>query len=161
MSIEKDLKKIYLKYYPMVLRRCNFLLRENEKVLDAVQETFIQLIERKKKIHNTYLSSYIYKTATNICLNQIKKNKTLEPLSDEITNEFYYQDNYDNLLETKRILNKIFANEKDSTRVIANLRYVDRLSLAQTAQLVGLSVSGVRKRIRNLKEKSQRIKMEL
>ena len=54
---------------------------------------------------------------------------------------------------TKGLLYIIFTNEKTSTRTIAVLHYVDKLTLEETADFVGLSVSGVRKRLRKLREK--------
>ena len=43
------------------------------------------------------------------------------------------------------------AREKPSTRVIAVLHLVDGMTLEEVAREVGLSVSGVRKRLRMLK----------
>jgi RNA polymerase sigma-70 factor (ECF subfamily) len=52
-----------------------------------------------------------------------------------------------------RILDRLFAGQPESTRLIAVLHYVDRLTLEEVASEVGLSVSGVRKRLRTLKER--------
>ena len=41
---------------------------------------------------------------------------------------------------------------------MAVLHYVDRLTLEETATAVGMSVSGVRKRLRRLQEKSTLMK---
>ena len=52
-----------------------------------------------------------------------------------------------------RILDRLFAGQPESTRLIAVLHYVDRLTLEEVASEVGMSVSGVRKRLRSLKER--------
>jgi RNA polymerase sigma-70 factor (ECF subfamily) len=52
-----------------------------------------------------------------------------------------------------RILDRLFAGQPESTKMIAVLHYVDRLTLEEVASEVGMSVSGVRKRLRNLKER--------
>ncbi len=52
-----------------------------------------------------------------------------------------------------RILDRLFAGQAESTRLIAVLHYVDRLTLDEVAAEVGMSVSGVRKRLRVLKER--------
>jgi RNA polymerase sigma-70 factor (ECF subfamily) len=54
---------------------------------------------------------------------------------------------------TRSMLSRLFAREPDSTRVMAVLHFVDGLTLEETAHEVGLSVSGVRKRLRTLKER--------
>ena len=49
------------------------------------------------------------------------------------------------------LLARIFANEQVSTREMAVMHLVDGLTLEEVAQETGLSVSGVRKRLRVLK----------
>ena len=51
-----------------------------------------------------------------------------------------------------RMLYQIFAREQVSTREMAVLHLVDGLTLEEVAAETGLSVSGVRKRLRLLKE---------
>ena len=46
------------------------------------------------------------------------------------------------------ILEKIFRKEKPSTREIAVMFFVDGMTLVEISHEIGLSVSGVRKRIR-------------
>ena len=58
----------------MVLRRCRFLLKDEDKALDAMQDVFVRLIERKEKISNI-CSSFMYTMATNVCLNKIRADK--------------------------------------------------------------------------------------
>ena len=49
------------------------------------------------------------------------------------------------------LLDRIFAREQPSTRVMATLHLVDGWTLQEVADEMGLSVSGVRKRLRVLK----------
>ena len=51
----------------------------------------------------------------------------------------------------RHTIERIFRREKPSTRVMAVLHYVDGMTLEEVAREVGLSVSGVRKRLRTLK----------
>jgi RNA polymerase sigma-70 factor (ECF subfamily) len=50
------------------------------------------------------------------------------------------------------LLDDVFRNEKESTRMLAVLHWVDGMTLQQAATEVGLSVSGVRKRLRTLRD---------
>ena len=52
-------------------------------------------------------------------------------------------------------LDGIFANERASTRTMAVMHYVDGMTLEEVADHVGLSVSGVRKRLRVLKQRTR------
>jgi RNA polymerase sigma-70 factor (ECF subfamily) len=54
-------------------------------------------------------------------------------------------------LIVRDLLDRLFRKEKQSTREIATLHFVDGMTLQEVADEVGLSLSGVRKRIRELK----------
>ncbi|MFP4378575.1 MAG: RNA polymerase sigma factor, partial [Spirochaetales bacterium] len=54
---------------------------------------------------------------------------------------------------TAHFLDRVFAREPESTRTIAVLHYVDGFTLEETAAQIGLSVSGVRKRLRALRKR--------
>jgi RNA polymerase sigma-70 factor (ECF subfamily) len=51
------------------------------------------------------------------------------------------------------MLNRLFSGEPESTATIAVLLLLDGLTLEQVASEVGLSVSGVRKRLRTLRSR--------
>jgi len=54
----------------------------------------------------------------------------------------------------RSLLARIFRSEKASTGTIAVLHLLDGLTLEEVAGEVGMSVSGVRKRLRLLKERA-------
>ena len=51
------------------------------------------------------------------------------------------------------MLKHLFNREPESTRTIAVMHLLDGFSLKDVAEEVGMSVSGIRKRLRNLKGK--------
>ena len=143
----------------MVLRRCRALLREEEAALDAMQDTFIQVLRRQKALHDQAPSSLLYTIATNICLNAMRKKKRAPfLLDDEILQQIAGTEDPETKAITVHFLDRLFRTEKESTRTIAVLHYVDRLTLEETAAKVGLSVSGVRKRLRSLRSKGLALK---
>jgi len=157
-----NIEELYKKYGPMVLRRCRFLLKNEEKALDAMQDVFVNLITNSEKIEGTYPSSLLYRIATNICLNIIRsEQRHPETIDDEI---FKYIADYNDpadSISVNDLLDSIFRDEQASTRAIAPMLYLDRMTLEQTAFQTGLSVSGIRKRMRVLKEKVSFLKEEI
>lgn len=154
-----DIELLYKKYGPMVYRRCKSMLKNEDAATDAMQDVFVQLIKKKHSLTMDAPSSLLYTIATNTCLNIIRKNKkTPECESDEILSIIAGQEDHERLVLTNHFLDKLFGNEKSSTRIIAVLHYVDGYTLEETASQVGLSVSGVRKRLRKLREKSLLLK---
>ena len=149
-----DVEALYRQYGPMVLRRCRQLLQNEEKALDAMQDTFVQLLRRSQKLTADAPSSLLYRIATNTCLNILRGEKR-RPLSgrEELLVEIASFDRHEERSAVRAFLDELFSREKASTRTIAVLHYVDRLTLEETAAEVGLSVSGVRKRLRALRRR--------
>jgi len=138
----------------MVLRRCRQLLQQEDKALDAMQDTFVQLLRHADKLTADAPSSLLYRIATNVCLNILRGDKR-RPVSgkEELLMEIASFDEHEERSVTRAFLDELFSREKASTRTIAMLHYVDRLTLEETAAEVGLSVSGVRKRLRALRRR--------
>ena len=140
----------------MVLGRCRKLLGDEEKALDAMQETFVHLLRRKESLTEEAPSSLLYCIATNVCLNLIRSERRRPALpGGELLERIAGSDDVEALGQARHLLDGIFAREEASTRTMAVLHYVDGLTLEETAARVGLSVSGLRKRLRRLRDRSR------
>ncbi len=143
-----DVENFYRKYGPMVMRRCRFLLKNEEEALDAMQEVFVQVLRRKDILVDSAPSSLLYTIATNICLNAIRKRKrAAECLNDEILSSIAGRDDPEGKVVHSHFLKQLFNSANELDKHIAVLYHVDGLTLEQTAAQVGLSISGVRKKL--------------
>lgn len=149
-----DFESLYRNYGPMILRRCRFLLRDEEKALDAMQDVFVRLIEKREKISNI-CSSFLYTMATNICLNKMRADSIRSGPEFDVIAEIV-EDSAgaagEELVETNMILDCIFQERDCKDRQIAILHYVDGFTLDETAKKMKMSVSGIRKRLKKLRE---------
>ena len=154
-----NVEEFYKKYGPMVLRRCRTLLQNEEEALDAMQEVFVKVLQKQDVLHQEAPSSLLYTIATNTCLNIIRAGKR-RPLNgrDEFLEEVAGWDNQEERVMAAHFTDRLFSQEKDSTRLIAVLHYVDGFTLEETAAQTGLSVSGVRKRLRGLRKRGLTLK---
>jgi len=149
---EIDIEEFYLRYGPMVLRRCRQLLINEERAKDAAQEVFVKLLINKNQLKNQYPSSLLFRISTNTCLNMIRENRNRLLLDDEdILESIAAYDESEEKIVMQDILKKIFRKENPSTREIAVMHFVDGMTLQEVAAEIGLSVSGVRKRIRKFR----------
>ena len=147
-----DVEALYRQYGPMVLRRCRALLRNEQEALDAMQDTFVQLIRNKERLEDRAPSSLLYRIATNVCLNKIRtRRRHPESPDDELLHRIAALGEPGGRTAARSVLARLFSGEPESSSTIAVLHLVDGLTLEQTAEQVGLSVSGVRKRLRGLK----------
>ena len=147
-----DVEGLSQRYGPMVLRRCRQLLRDEDEAMDACQDVFVRLIERRESLDARYPSSLLYTIATNLCLNRIRDRARRPTTSDEeLLHRIASAGQPGAPSEARLMLARLFGRHPDSTRAIAVLHYLDGLTLEQVAEHVGLSVSGVRKRLRGLR----------
>jgi RNA polymerase sigma-70 factor (ECF subfamily) len=153
--------KLYEAYAPMVYRRCVFLLKDDAEAKDMVQNVFLRIYEHVDSLDLSQPSSLLWNTATRLCLNRIrdKKRRGLDVDSSELLLTIACAEEDDGV-EARGLLAKIFSKEQESTRTIATLHYVDGMTLEETAETVGLSVSGVRKRLRTLQAKIKNLEVE-
>ncbi|MBN1648460.1 MAG: sigma-70 family RNA polymerase sigma factor [Spirochaetales bacterium] len=152
-----NVEEFYTKYGPMVLRRCRSLLRNEEQALDAMQDVFVRILNNRDRLNDSAPSSLLYTTATRVCLNIIRKEKRTV-LSDEILQSISASDNPEDKALNRHFLDRLFSREKESTRLIAVMHYLDHFTLEETARHTGMSVSGIRKRLRQLRERSMTLK---
>jgi RNA polymerase sigma-70 factor (ECF subfamily) len=149
-----DVEDYYKRYGPMVMRRCRRLLRDEELARDAMQDTFVNLLKKESQLRHRGPSSLLYRIATNVCLNKIRTMKRHREDSDSaLLARIAAVDEPESSSIARLILSKLFGREPASTGTIAVLHLVDGLTQEQTAREVGLSVSGVRRRIRQLRLK--------
>ena len=149
-----DFSELYQKYAPMVLRRCRAILKDEEKALDAMQDVFLRVFESKNEIKNA-CASLFYVTATRVCLNKIKADKIrsgpdFEKIAQVMADDF--SDIEREKIEAAVVIEKIFEGRDKKDALIATLHFVDGLTLEETAEQIGMSVSGIRKRIRELQK---------
>ena len=151
-----DVESLYRKYGPMVLRRCRSLLLDEEQALDAMQETFVKLIRYRERLTDTAPSSMLYCIATNICLNMIRSSRRRpQSAGNEALERIASSEDVEARVLDRHLLDGIFEKERASTRTMAVMHYVDGMTLEEVARHTGLSVSGVRKRLRVLKERTR------
>ncbi len=132
------------------------MLRNEEKALDASQEVFVKLLRHRSKLRGEYPSSLLYTIATNTCLNIIRgeKRRPAETGSEAVLDRIASYDDSHERLAVADFLDFVFRGEKPSTRAMAVMHYVDGMTLEQTAQESGMSVSGVRKRLEKLRRRA-------
>lgn len=150
----RDFAELYQKFGPMVLRRCRFILKDEEKALDAMQDVFLRIMEHKESVTNV-CSSLFYVTATRVCLNKIRSDKLrsgpdFETIAQIMVDDFASKET--DKIEAAFILDKLFDSRDQKDKMIATLHYVDGLTLEETAGEVGMSVSGIRKRLAELQK---------
>lgn len=120
--------------------------------MEATQDVFVQLLRRKQDLEVDSPSSLLYRIATNVSLNRLRTMKRHpEHQDDELLMRIASAPVTEGQTIAASLLQKLFGTEQESTATIAVLHLLDGYTLEETAAEVGMSVSGVRKRLRGLR----------
>lgn len=148
-----DVESTYRQYGPMVLRRCRQFLRDEASARDTMHDVFVEVLRRRDTLDDRAPAALFLRVATNLCLNRLRTlRRHPEDADDALLMSLAGEaPDHDARFSASRVLDRIFGREHASTRTIAVLHYVDRMTLEEVAEEIGLSVSGVRKRLRTLR----------
>jgi RNA polymerase sigma-70 factor (ECF subfamily) len=151
-----DVENLYTRYGPMVLRRCRAMLRHEEEAADAMQDVFVRLLAERARLDPLACSSLVYRVATNVCLNRLRtRRRRPEDAQSELLANVAVACAAERVTAARALLGRLLGTEPESSGVIAVLHLHDGLTLEEVAAEVGMSVSGVRKRLRRLQERLQ------
>lgn len=145
-----DIETTYKEFGPMVYRRCLQLLGDEAQAAEAMQDVFVKLMGLEEV---SAPSSLLYIMATRHCLNILRsKKRRPEDAGGDLVYEIASARDFEETSKARMLLAQLFGRTPESSRVIAVLHYLDGLTLEEVAKEVGMSVSGVRKRLRVLRQ---------
>lgn len=150
-----DVEAAYVRYGPMVLRRCRRLLRNEEAAVDAMQDVFVALVRHGARLEDRGLSALLYRIATHTSLNALRSTRRRREDTQDRDNVIDRIANADDPAErsiSRLWFERVLRRVPVGTRDLAVMHLVDGMTLEETAEAAGLSVSGVRKRLSTLKD---------
>lgn len=157
-----DVETFYRTYGPMVLRRCRAMLKHEETARDAMHDVFVQLLRNHDRLEAEAPSSLLYRIATNVCLNRIRaQDRRPESPDDDLVGRIARVADPRRQWAASATLGRLFGGEPVSSQVIAVMHLHDGLTLEEVAREVGMSVSGVRKRLRKLRGQLRELEGEV
>jgi len=147
-----DVDTWYRSYGPMVLRRCRTLLKNEEEAVEAMQDTFVQVIRYSDRLDGRAPSSLLYRIATNVCFNRIRSRtrRPEDPVGEKLV-AIARVAMPEQRSVARELLDQVFGGQPDSTATIAVMHLLEGHTHQEVADAVGLSVSGVRKRLRKVR----------
>ncbi len=131
------LTALYRAYGPMIYARCRRLLGDGAAAEDATQETFMRVHRHLDKADSREALAWIYRIATNYCLNEIR-NRKRRPELHEDTPEGATGD-LQAALADRDLAERIVARAREKLRVVAWLHHVDGLDQGEVARVLDIS----------------------
>jgi RNA polymerase sigma-70 factor, ECF subfamily len=146
------LERIFNLYSGKLFYFINSYIRNKEISEELTQDVFIRLWENKHNLKNLpSINNYLYTIAKNLCIDYIRKNKTLILPIDSVSEIGFSQKNEGDLkissLEEVDFINKAIENLSPRKKEIFKMHRFDKITYQQIADKLGISISAVEKQI--------------
>ena len=141
------------KYSNMLYRICLVYLANEDQAEDALQETFIRYMKNAPKFNDAeHEKAWLIRVATNICRDISRFRLRNTDLNiDDFENYCGTDDKSTEILE-------LVLNLPQKHKEVILLHYVEGYKVNEISELLGISVSAVKKRLQYAREK---LKLEL
>lgn len=117
------------------------MLRNGEEANDIVQEAYMKLWQNVDKIEFTKAKSWLFTTARNTMLNQIKRNNKMESMSLRNFKEPYSNESD---AELKEIIDKSLDQLPEIQKAIILLKDLEGYNYKEIGEILGLNESQVK-----------------
>jgi len=143
-------EEIYREYAPQVFRVCMGYLNDPAGARDITQDTFLSVWQHLSSFrHESKISTWIFRIATNNCLRAIDKSKRTATVDLPLELPFKEEERIDGKLA---FLYKCIGELEETERIIISL-LLEGLPQAEIASVVGLTEVNTRVKIHRVKEK--------
>ena len=133
------LTALYRMYGPVIYARCVRLLGDRAAAEDAMQETFVRVQRHLEKAPDAEAAlRWVYRIATNYCLNEIRDRK-LRPQGEDDERPDAPTENLATALADRDLVARIVYRSPPKLRAPAWLHHVDGLDQGEVAKVLGIS----------------------
>src|ERR1051325_10986739 len=150
--VEDPLTALYRRYGPFIYARCVRLLDDRAAAEDATQETFMRVHRHLQRAPDPNEAlAWIYRIATNYCLNEIRNRKLRpQPASggpDAFDGLEPCGDSLETVLANRDAVARLVRRSSEKLRAPAWLHYVDGFDQGEVARVLGISRRSVVNRL--------------
>ncbi len=131
--------ELYEKHGPVIYARCRRLLADDALAEDAAQETFLRVHRHLDAAPTSHEAlRWIYRIATNLCLNELRDRKHDPVLLDDLTS-LGDDDIGEERIANRDLAKKVIVRSPEPLRVAAWLYHVDGMDQEEVAAVLGVS----------------------
>jgi RNA polymerase sigma-70 factor (ECF subfamily) len=154
-TTDDRLTELYRAYGPVIYSRCRRMLGDHAAAEDATQETFMRVYRHIDKADPRQALGWIYRIATNYCLNEIRNRKRRAEQTDQEPDELLGID-LASLLADRDLVARIVHRAPEKLRAVAWLHHVDGLDQAEVARVLEISRRTVVSRLTEFAESARK-----
>jgi RNA polymerase sigma-70 factor (ECF subfamily) len=145
MSPRLDVEMLYRKYGHSVLRRARQILASEDEATEVLQELFAGLVARPEQFDGRSApSTYLYAATTHACLSRLRNRRNRRRLINEQVRPWSTELD-PRSIEAAPMVRDLLAQLTDDEARAAVYHYLDGMSQAEIAEVLGCSRRGVGK----------------
>lgn len=155
----ETLQRLYQGHAYALFRRCRELLRNEEEARDAMQESFLKILEDPGRFRGqSSPATFLFGVATNVCLNRLRSRAARGATWEAAVMRSLEDGRGDETgaAEARQLAAAILGEADEETARIALHHFVDGLSQGEIAGLVGRSRVTVNQKLQRFREQARR-----
>lgn len=154
---------LYRTHRAAVRARCRRLLRDEQAAEDATQETFVRVLRHAAEApSDEEVRWWLFRIATNVCLNEIRNARTAARLSQcSASADSARLGSSEERLERRDLAQRVLSQLPEAVRSISLLCHVDGMHQQEVACHLGMSRRTVVSRLARFREDAQRVLHQL
>lgn len=158
---------LYDRYVGRIYAKCISMLKDEVMAQDATQEIFTKVFLNLSRFkEQSRFSTWVYSITYNYCIDYLRRKKKQKDLfsdeleqapdlaEEEVSDKIIFEIELDQL---ERVLQEI----PDSDRMVLLMKYQDRMSIKEIADIIGKTESAVKMKIKRAKAKAQQTREAL
>jgi RNA polymerase sigma-70 factor (ECF subfamily) len=144
--------QLYERYAPAIYAHCRRLLGGNAAARDATQESFVRVLLRDRDLHQgDEALRYLYRTATNVCINVLRQRGVRDRAVPEITVRASKTENREPHGD-RQFVRMLLDRVDETGGSIAVMHFVDGMTQVEIAATLGITRRTVFNRIKQLEK---------
>jgi RNA polymerase sigma-70 factor (ECF subfamily) len=148
--------ELYREFGPVVYRRCLRLLKDQEAARDATQEVFMKLVRDMAKLEDREtVLPWIYRVATNHCLNQ-RRNSSRRGEDHAEPDLDVAADTPTDVYPDRALAQKVLSRFDAATQAVAVGVIVDGMEHEEVAAALGVSRRTVARKLERFLENARK-----
>lgn len=146
-----EIAELYERYAPAIYSRCRRLLGSSAAGRDALQESFVRVLQRHRTLDpGERTLRYLYKTATNVCINQLRQRTVRDRAVAQLTAQLATRSSRQPVLADREFVRRLLDQCDETAVGVAVMHFVDGMTQVEVAANLGITRRTVYNRIRQI-----------
>jgi len=157
LTDEQRIAALYRSHGPAIFSRCRRILEDAAAAEDATQETFVRVQRHLARAPDGRAAlAWIYRIATNYCLNEIRNRKVRAVPYDVLPERCGEPGAVERALTDADFARRLIRHAPEKLRVVAWMHHVDGMDQTEVAEVLDISRRTIVSRLSDFEQFARR-----